>query len=268
MLWCPVKLEPLCVFAGGSSLPMLQRTYDVQCVLTALAHTWTGKGLQTEHTPNCVIGFDFIRFVILFFILQHTLKRSEEIVIQSHTNESTCGLHTTFFHICILNAITEEHSSQVGVGQKLMGCQQISGHINSHTRAEENEPGSHEECYQSETSCCPSKASLLFQAGFGFKHIRSNPVEDKAGTLFAPSVMWSRCISRVGPPPLDPIGSVTNQCLPHFIIERSCQNLVCLHDRARKAFFLIFLLSLLLLFSPELNKKHALTSGNVRLWHI
>lgn len=133
----------------------------------------------------------------------------------------------------------------------------------------ENEPESHEECYQSETSCCPSKTSLLFQAGFGFKHIRSNPVEDKPGTLFAPSVSnagWTRCISGVGPPPLDPIGSVTNQCFPHFIIERSYQNLVCLHERVRKVFFFFYYYCY---YYFHLNKKkHALTSGNARLWHI
>lgn len=55
MLWCPVKIELLCIFAEGSRLPMLQQTYDVQCVHTALAHTLTGIGLQTKHTPICVI---------------------------------------------------------------------------------------------------------------------------------------------------------------------------------------------------------------------
>lgn len=114
MLWCPVKIELLCIFAEGSSLPMLQQTYDVQCVCTALAHTWTGIGLQTKHTHPSVsfrVWFHLIcHFVFHPVCLQatcqlHTLKRSEEIVISSHINESTFGLHITFFHICFLTQL-------------------------------------------------------------------------------------------------------------------------------------------------------------------
>lgn len=159
-------------------------------------------------------------------------------MIQSHTNESTCGLHTTFFHIahCILNAITEEHSSQVGVGQKLMGCQQISGHINSHTRAEEicllemNPDHMKNATNQKPLAVLPKRLCSSRQ-DLG-SNISGRILWKTKQELCSRPLWWTRCISRVGPPPLDPIGSVTNQCLPHFIIERSCQNLVCLHDRA------------------------------------